>query len=44
MKEHHFDDERFEIIIKEMERGKVVGLDGLFVEHLINGYPILPGF
>jgi len=43
LKEHHFDAELVETIIKEMKRGKAAGLDGWSVEHLINGHPILPG-
>jgi len=39
----HFDAELVETIIKEMKLGKAAGLDGLSVEHLINGHPILPG-
>jgi len=42
LKEHNFDAELVEIIIKEMKRGKAADLDGLYVEHLINGHPILP--
>jgi len=43
LKEHHFDAELVEIIIKEMKRGKAAGLDDCLSSIFINGHSIVIG-